>query len=181
MNWDKFFSSPHLIESAKRRLSERVVRSGDCLLWQGCRGSRGYGNMVVGKRNRESTHRIAWAIANNQRPPVGMHVMHSCDTPQCVNPAHLSIGTAKDNQRDSVNKGRKNPLKGSAHKWAKTTEDALIGAAVLFAKGHTYRSISSRLGISRSALVKTIQGRRWPHIQPVLRAILGREDRRVAA
>jgi lambda repressor-like predicted transcriptional regulator len=181
MNWDKFFNSPHLIESAKRRLSERVVRSGDCMLWQGCRGSRGYGLMAVGKYNREATHRVAWAIANNKRPPAGMHVMHSCDTPQCVNPAHLSIGTAKDNQRDSVNKGRKNSLKGSANKWAKTTEDALITAAALFANGHTYRSISARLGISRAALVKTLQGHRWPHIQPVLRAILGREQGRIAA
>lgn len=181
MNWDKFFSSPHLIESAKRRLSERVVSSGDCLLWQGCRKSRGYGIMAVGKRGREATHRIAWAVTNNQRPPAGMHVMHSCDAPQCVNPAHLSIGTAQDNQRDSVNKGRRNAPKGSKHKRAKTTEDALIFAAVLFAAGQTYRSISARLGISRAALVKTLQGHRWPHIQPVLRAILGREQGRIAA
>jgi hypothetical protein len=181
VNWDKFFRSPHLIESAKRRLSERVARNGECLLWQGCRGSRGYGHMAVGKRNREATHRIAWAIANNQRPPAGMHVMHSCDTPQCVNPAHLSIGTAKDNQRDCTRKGRRNAARGSSHKSAKTNEDALIFAAVLFAAGQTYRSISARLGISRAALVKTLQGHRWPHIQPVLRAILGREQGRVAA
>lgn len=181
MNWDKFFSSPGLVESAKRRLSERVVRSGDCLLWQGCRGSRGYGLMAVGKNNREAAHRVAWAVAHNQRPPLGLHVMHACDTPQCVNPAHLSVGTAKDNQRDCRAKGRRAVIKGSRHKQAKTTERALILAARLFAAGHTYRSISNKLGISCSALIKTLQGHRWPHIQPVLRAILGREDRRAVA
>lgn len=181
MNWEKFFASEQLVASAKRRLSERVNRVGDCLIWQGCRGSRGYGWMAVGKRNHESTHRLAWAIANNAQPPKGAHVMHACDNPACVNSNHLSVGTPQDNQRDCALKGRKNPRKGSQHGSSKYTEGQIIQAARLFSKGRTYAQISQHLGISRGALMKTLQGHRWPHIQPILRAILGRETRRVAA
>lgn len=181
MNWEKFFSSNELIASAKRRLSQRVKQDGDCLLWQGCCGSRGYGCMAVGKKNREATHRIAWAIANNAVPPKGAHVMHSCDRPACVNPLHLSIGTAKDNQRDCLSKGRRNPLRGSRHPSSRYTEDQIIQAAALFAAGNTYAQVSATVGINRGALMKTLQGHRWPHIQPVIRAILGRQIREEAA
>jgi hypothetical protein len=181
MNWDKFFASPVLMESAQRRLSERVVKSGECLLWQGSKNRRGYGTMAVGKRNRESTHRVAWALANNARPPAGLHVMHSCDTPSCINPAHLSIGTNSDNQRDCSIKGRKNTPKGSRHKCSKTTEGQMIRAAQLFAAGNTYRTIANQLGIGRWALIKTLQGYRWPHIQQALQAILQHRPLKEAA
>jgi lambda repressor-like predicted transcriptional regulator len=110
-----------------------------------------------------------------------MHVMHSCDTPSCVNPAHLSIGTAKDNQRDCSRKGRKNIAKGSANARSRYTEAQFVAAALLFAHGVTYRVISQKIGIARGALIKTLHGHRWPHIQHILGEILGRELRRAAA
>lgn len=32
--------------------------------------------------------------------------MHTCDTPMCVNPDHLRIGTQKENMDDRDKKGR---------------------------------------------------------------------------
>lgn len=38
--------------------------------------------------------------------PDGMIILHSCDNPECINPAHLSAGTPADNSNDMVKKGR---------------------------------------------------------------------------
>jgi hypothetical protein len=172
MNWEKFFASPALMQSASRRLSERVARHGECVFWQGCKGSRGYGTMAVGKRNREATHRISWALANGARPPAGMHVMHSCDNPACINPAHLSIGTAADNQRDCSMKGRKRAPRGSRCKKSKLTEAQVIAAAQQFAQGAFSKDIAKNLGVKRDAILKIMQGSRWPHMQSIVQPII---------
>ena len=77
----------------------------DCWLWTGYLCSKGYGAMSV-DGGYMSAHRFSYTLHYGVAPPTHMHVMHSCDTPTCVNPAHLSVGTCKDNVQDMMNKGR---------------------------------------------------------------------------
>lgn len=39
----------------------------------------------------------------------GKAVLHKCDTPACCNPAHLAVGSQRENMNDMYTKGRGSP------------------------------------------------------------------------
>jgi HNH endonuclease len=92
----------------------KYVQVGDddaCWLWTGSTVTGGYGRLAVGSRKDgtrriERAHRIAWELDNLQVVPQGLFVLHRCDTPACVNPSHLFLGSHQDNLRDAEAKGR---------------------------------------------------------------------------
>ena len=79
--------------------------NGDCWFWVTKSQINGYGYMSIKCIKTLSTH-ISIKIARNEDVPNKMQVLHSCDTPQCVNPGHLRVGTNKENVHDAVAKGR---------------------------------------------------------------------------
>jgi hypothetical protein len=86
------------------RFWPRVDRSGDCWEWRGGRIPQGYGAVWINGQNHPA-HRVAWELTVGPIPP-GLMVLHRCDNPPCVNPAHLWLGTQADNMADKVRKGR---------------------------------------------------------------------------
>lgn len=91
------------------RLFKRAVPHGKCLLWAGKTDPYGYGILRIGSKEKgyhnPGAHKVAYILMKADVPP-GMHVMHSCDNPTCINPLHLSVGTPRDNVYDSIAKGR---------------------------------------------------------------------------
>lgn len=88
---------------------ERMLQGDGCWEWIAGKDTDGYGRIWVGKN--KTAHTLAYELFNG--PVEGLHVLHTCDNPGCVNPDHLVLGTHSDNMRDkSVRKrvhGEKNP------------------------------------------------------------------------
>jgi hypothetical protein len=91
-----------------------------------------------------------------------MFVCHRCDNPPCVNPAHLFLGTAADNNRDRHAKGRsKNLDRGARHPKAKLTELQVAELRRLRLRGWIQADLAVRFGISRGNISKIVNGRSY--------------------
>ena len=94
-----------------------VVGPTGCWLWTGRLVNRKvatetYGVIVIARKSVRA-HRYSWELHNGPIPE-GMQVLHKCDTPRCVNPEHLFLGTNADNMADKYTKGRQH-LKDIPH------------------------------------------------------------------
>lgn len=93
-----------------RVLRKVVLEPNGCWRYAGALSSVGYGSVSVGggRGGNVGTHRVSYEHFYGPVPD-GLFVLHSCDNPPCVNPAHLRAGTPLDNMRDRSERGRLNP------------------------------------------------------------------------
>lgn len=102
---------------ALRRRFDRYVRRmpNGCWEWQGSRNQKGYGTVGCNSRSYKA-HRVAYELATGEWPGANL-ICHHCDNPGCVNPAHLFVGTPRDNMQDKVRKGRHATAGLDRHAW----------------------------------------------------------------
>ena len=158
------------MKSLSERLWAKTNRRGtdDCWIWQGNRLPRGYGQFGVGHTRKVYAHRISWELANGPIPP-GMYVLHHCDVPACVNPAHLFLGTAADNARDMISKGRQAPpelttRRGEASGSAKLTQaqvESLRAEYRRYSRVSGSRQLATKYGVYDSTIRKIVHGDTW--------------------
>ena len=91
----------------------------DCWIWTAATYRGGYGHFrrwVDGKWKMYKAHRYAYEAFKGPLE-AKLLVCHTCDNPSCVNPAHLFVGTSKENMEDMIKKGRKSISRNPKHKW----------------------------------------------------------------
>lgn len=131
---------------------------GDCLEWTGARTPNGYGHL--GYQGRDiGAHRLAWMLANGRDPGEG-HVLHSCDNRPCINPAHLSLGTALQNARDKMMRGR--GMIGAEVPGSVLTREAVTAIREEYARGGTtYSKLGLKHGVSMENIHYVVKMKTW--------------------
>ena len=76
-----------------------------CWNWQLARDRKGYGRVFF-RGKQHFAHRVSAVLFKGFDLNSPLCIIHTCDTPSCVNPAHLRPGTHLENMRDSFSKGR---------------------------------------------------------------------------
>jgi len=135
-----------------------------CWVWQGYKNPQGYGQLHVADRRQVRAHRMAWEIVYGPIPK-GLHCLHKCDNPSCVNPSHLYIGTNLDNVRDRMNRNRQSYTKGEKNGKSKLTDDKVKEIRDLLKAGHTQQSVANQFNVSRPLIGYIKRGVIWKHLK----------------
>lgn len=133
-----------------------------CWLWVASQDQFGYGRFRFEGKNRHA-HRVAWILLNGDILK-GLWVLHRCDNPQCVNPGHLFLGTAFDNNRDMFKKGRQGDRKYDKNGRAKITKIQAIEIKRRRLEGEKCAPIAKQFGLSEAAVSYIGIGKNWKGI-----------------
>ncbi len=140
-------------------LARRIIDARGCWLWQGATSDNGYGT-IIKDRKYERAHRLSYEIFVGP-VPAGQVVRHKCDVTNCINPAHLAVGTQADNIRDAVSRGRH--AHRESHPAAKLTEMKVAEIRRLAATGMSQGKIGAAFGIRQQQVSKIVTGQHWPN------------------
>lgn len=148
------------------RLWSRVEKTEGCWLWTGKSTHRfGYGMVGLGPHQGGmiAAHRLSWELENGPIP-AGMCVCHHCDNPKCVNPAHLFLGSQRDNIADAIAKGRKAPMPPSVGEKNGRARLATADVAEIrrrYSIGETQTSLAAAFRVPQTHISRIILNKAW--------------------
>jgi hypothetical protein len=156
-----YYGVAEVLSPDEARFWAKVQRTDGCWLWTASRsgGRRGksYGQFtttVDGKQRHHGAHVYAYETAFGPVPP-GLEVMHKCNQPLCVRPAHLGAGTHLQNVRGAAADGLYHvPRPGKQ----KVTDAQCEDIIALRRAGMTLEAIGARYGVSKGFVSRVLHG-----------------------
>lgn len=148
------------MDIVEKLLSRIKVTPSGCFEWQMAIHKGGYGVIEYQGRQRQ-VHRVAFAVFRRDVPG-GLFVCHKCDNRKCINPAHLFLGTAKQNSEDMVRKGR--VTRGSDCHKAKLTDVDVAGMPARYMNGESTKEIADSHGVSMLTVSRILSKKIWCHV-----------------
>lgn len=143
-----------------QRFWAKVETRGDdeCWLWVGSKDGGGYGGLrTVGPRGIEKAHRVSYLLHYGDFDRA-LDVLHTCDTPACVNPKHLRLGTHQDNMTDAVRKGRN---------YRKITSEQAVEIVRRHVQGEGLTPLGREFGLTAPTVWAIVNGVTWGHVTGV--------------
>lgn len=155
------------LSSLDSLLARHVTAGGPAECWSykggqagGYRAGRRYGVLKHGGRKGAMwyAHRAAWVVANGPIPD-GLYVCHRCDNTLCCNPAHLFLGTHRENMADMRDKGRS--AYGVRSPRTRLSEEAVMGIRIAYARGGvTQQALADAHGVAHQHISAIVNGHR---------------------
>ena len=148
------------MDNLQERFWSKVVPEpmSGCWLWIGAWNRQGYGQFKF-RHHQTQTHRVAWFLTHDIFPTQSI-VMHTCDVPSCVNPAHLRLGTCAENSADMVRKHRQARHERNSH--AKLTWDQVEEIRQRYQAGTvTQAALSREYGVTDVMISCIVNGKNW--------------------
>lgn len=147
------------------RFWRKVFNVGGIGCWPWVAGANtrgGYGALRGTGSRMDSAHRVSWKLRHGAIP-AGLLVCHRCDYRPCVRPSHLFLGTASDNQRDMVTKGRS--LHGAHNAMAVLDADTIRAIRRAYASGgRSQDSLGREYGVRQGTISDIVNRKTWRHI-----------------
>lgn len=148
---------------------EHCQELGQCWIWTASLKTSGYGNLGYDRGNIPA-HRASWELHNGSVPG-GLFVLHKCDNRQCVNPAHLFLGTQTDNMRDCSAKRRmafhvhpERAPRGIRSGAAKVTDAQVTEIRKMGLAGVPTIEIAERFSVQKNLVNDILSCRTWSHL-----------------
>lgn len=158
-----------LTQGDAARFWGKVHKSEGCWLWMGAKQTHGYGDFAMTRKGHVLAHRLSFAMANGAIDD-SLCVMHRCDTPACVNPTHLLLGTLRDNWDDmrAKRRNRWGTLSGESSPLAKLRAYDIVRIVQKYREGGvTQLGLAREFGVAKSTIGRVLRGTAWKGVPRV--------------
>ncbi len=150
------------LKAVELRFLRFTTKSDGCWEWTGYKDKFGYGKLTLmdGRYSQGaswSAHCVSALLYLGFDREAGLQVNHACGHSGCVNPAHLYVGTHRENMDDAIRMGEQS--RGEKHGMATASDDDVAWARAQYASGEmTQTAIGKVLGVTQECVGYWVRG-----------------------